>query len=134
MTLLSRPPASAKPVPVLEEVGVHDERLAGAGRALEGDGAKVVRGVVGHPLRLRVLALRLVQIGAEALRIGEVAVQVVLGEQQGEVLVGLPRPGHAPRSCVARGSAPRYWRHTRGTVPASTWVRVGWQYSRSAET
>ena len=62
------PPARlAKPVPVLEEMGVHDERLAGAGRALEGDGAEVVRRVVRHPLRLRVLALRLVQVSARRL-------------------------------------------------------------------
>ena len=84
---------------------MHDECLAGAGRALEGDGTKVVRRVVRHHLGHRVLALRLVQIGAQPFGIIEVAVQVMLGEQQGEVLMGLPRaavlsgtpalPGHA---------------------------------------
>ena len=91
------PPARLpKPVPVLEEVGVHDEGLAGAGGALESDGAKVVRGVVRQPLGQRILAFRLVEIGAEALRIGEVAVQVVFGEEEREVLVGLPRPAVLP--------------------------------------
>ena len=83
-------------MPVLEDVGVHDERLAGAGRALEGDGAKVVRRVVRHQLGQRILAFCLVQIGAQAFGVGEVAVQVVLGEQQGEILVGLPRPAMLP--------------------------------------
>ena len=80
----------AEPVPVLKDMGVHDEGLAGAGRTLEGDGAKVLRRVVRHGPSEPVPALRRIQFAAEPLRVGEVAAQVMLREQQGQILVRLP--------------------------------------------
>ena len=91
------PPAGpGQVVPVLQDVGVHEERLAGAGRALEGEGTQIVRCVVGEARSRPVAELRLVQAGAKRLGVVEVAVEVVLGEQQGEILVRLPGPAVLP--------------------------------------
>ena len=91
------PPAGpAQVAPVLQDMGVHEEGLAGAGGALEGKGAQVVRCVVREVEGWRVVGLRPVEVGAQRLGVVEIAAQVVLGEQQGQVLVGLPGPAVLP--------------------------------------
>ena len=77
-------------MPVLQDMGVHEERLAGAGRALKGDGPQVVERVIRHVPRQPVCGPCLVQVGAECFRVVEISVQVTFGEQQSEVLIRLP--------------------------------------------
>ena len=86
---------SAGPVQVvlkLQDMSVYEERFARAGCALKGEGAQVVRFKVRHGCRLSALSLGRVQVGAQRLGVGEITVQVMFGEQQGKILIGLPFP------------------------------------------
>lgn len=75
---------------VLQQVGVHQQGLAGAGSALEGDRAQLLRPVLrqggGEAVALPVA----VEVGAQRRRVLEVAAQVMFGEQQSGVLMRLP--------------------------------------------
>ena len=86
-----QPPAGpVQIVSVLQDMSVHEEGLARARRALKGEGAQTPR-FVGRNGRVQPLSDdRPVQLGAQPLGVIEVAAQVVLREQQGEILVGLP--------------------------------------------
>ena len=88
----------------LQDVGVHQERLAGTGRALKGEGAQVVRLIIRHGRGQPIFGFGRVQVGAQPFGIVEIARQVVLGEQHGEILIRLPCPpvltGHAQPAAV----------------------------------
>ena len=90
----------------LQNVGVHEERLARAGRALEGNGAQIFGLVIRHGRGPAIFGLGFVQVGAQLFGIVKIAAQVVFGEKQSEVLIGLPLPsqlaGHAQLAAVRR--------------------------------
>ena len=83
---------------------MHQERLAGAGRALKGECAQVVRLIIRHGRGQPIFDLGRVQVGAQPFGVVKIAMQIVLGEQQGEILIGLPCPpvltGHAQLAAV----------------------------------
>ena len=90
----------------LQDMGVHEERLARAGRALKGEGAQVVRFIVRHGCSQPLPSLDRVQVGAQRFGVGEITIQVMFGEQQGKVLIRLPFPvvftGHAQPAAMRR--------------------------------
>ena len=77
---------------VLQNMSVHEERFTRSRRTLESEGVQVFYRIV-RQVRGRTMAgLFMVQVGAQGLGIVEIAMQIMLGEQQGEVLVGFPGP------------------------------------------
>ena len=88
--VIEAPAGGSQILPVLQDMGVHEEGLAGAGRALKRDGPQVVGRVFRHVPRQPVCGPRPIQVGAKRLGIVEIPVQVTFGEQQREVLIRLP--------------------------------------------
>ena len=90
----------------LQDVGVHEKRLARAGGALKGNGAQIVGVVIRHGRGRAVFGLGFVQVGAQFFGIVKIAAQVVFGEKQSKVLIGLPLPSllavHAQLAAVRR--------------------------------
>ena len=90
----------------LQDVGVHEKRLARAGGALKGNGAQIVGVVIRHGRGPAVFGLGFVQVGAQFFGIVKIAAQVVFGEKQSKVLIGLPLPSllavHAQLAAVGR--------------------------------
>ena len=78
-------------MPVLQDVGVHEEGLPGSGRALKGERVQVVRFVIRHVPGRAIHGFFPVEVRAQGFGVVEIPAQVVFGEQQGEVLVGFPR-------------------------------------------
>ena len=77
-------------VPVLLDVDMHEQCLAGASRALEGQGFEIGRLVRWETAIAGAEAS--VQLHQQLPGLAEVAVEVVLGEEQRQVLVGLQAP------------------------------------------
>ena len=77
---------------VLQNMGVHEKRFTRSRRALESEGMQVFYCVVRHTRSRTMAGFLMVQVGAQGLEIVEIAMQIMLGEQQGEVLVGFPGP------------------------------------------
>ncbi len=104
--VVETPARKVQIVPVLQYVGVHQQGFAGTGRALEGDGTQVIRPVLRHGGGEAISLPVAVQIGTQRCRVRKVPVQVVLGEQKGDVLMRLPGAavltGH-PQSLAVRG-------------------------------
>ena len=84
------PSRPAQVVPVLQDVRVHEERLARTRGTLERQDTQVVRRVLRHREHLPLHLPRHVQVRPQRFRLIEIPPQVVLREQQGEVLVRLP--------------------------------------------
>ena len=92
-------PRSIEVVPVLQDVRVHQQRLARPRGALEGENPQIVARILRQRHHLPRHRPHPSQIPAQRLGILEVPVKIVLGEQQRDVLMGLPCPpvlsGHA---------------------------------------
>ena len=77
---------------VLQNMGVHEERLSRTRRALESESVQVFYCIVWHDRSRTMAGFLMVQVGEQGLGIVKIAMQIMFCEQQGEILVGFPGP------------------------------------------